>query len=775
MEPTVAIIKDDQGRWQTVTTPAEEKETLLDQLRDLSPDEKALLRELFSSAVKKDNKPYETLSKLEYAEQPCPPEKFLEDPYYFGEVGRGTYDWIKRTLPDIFYKGYEEIVATGSQRTGKDWAASCVIAYLIHLLLCLKDPGTSYGLAKGSNIYIVFMSATQELSREAMYVGFLEKMKQSPWFQNFGKAIKPLSEEIRFPKGLVLKGAESADMGVVGLNTCAVVIDEANLGRKVKAIHEHRNQLMDRTEAIYQAVRRRIRMTFTAKGRPPTLLMTLGSRRYPSDFVDRRILELKNTPKALVLDMPIWEAKGRENFDAKSFRVLVGDENVTSRVLKEGEKAPANARVIDVPEDFRSDFEGDCDGALRDIAGIAVRTIAPYISDQQKIADAVDDSRSHPYRTIEWKVNEPYQVLWDRLVALRDGKYLPILAPDKPRCVAIDLGRVRNPTGIAIGYVRGFKTITRRDKSNGVEYQENLPAIVVEFLLRISPTQHEEVKFYKVRELIFDFIQHGIPIKYSAHDHWQSDDCIQIFTEQGIEGERIKTDAKSYDNLKNALYEERVKYYRYKPLIDELGLLEDDPKRRKVDIFSQDTGNNHHDVADALCLLINRLSQGFRPQDFEPIAPEFDIPDRSSTKSLYPNLAPGDTPFELEPGEKSAMGLNLPGLRDELGGAGAPGPGTPPAEPSLYGMIMDDKEAGWGGADKRNQTQDPTRVPIGSQVTVRVEELAQEFCRRIKVQDVEFVKATDVKAFLFEKKLVDTRYVIAIRNYIERIYEKRVL
>jgi hypothetical protein len=215
------IVQDQQdGRWKTVTTPEESSQNIVEAIRRLNSGERAALRQILQEAANNNTKPYDILQNLEYEERPCPPSQFLEDPQYLGEIGKGTYPWIKKALPRIFNEGFDQMVFTGATRTGKDWMASCCIAYLIHILLCLKDPAVSYGIAKGSNIYIVFLSATQELSREAMFNGLVEKLRQSSWFMKFGKTMKILSEDIRFPKGIMLKGAESGDLGVVGLNVC---------------------------------------------------------------------------------------------------------------------------------------------------------------------------------------------------------------------------------------------------------------------------------------------------------------------------------------------------------------------------------------------------------------------------------------------------------------------------------------------------------------------------------------------------------------------------
>ena len=751
----------DGAYWKTVRTADEQRKRVSEKRVGLSTDELEMVFRLLTDPGNVRGEAFSLLRSLEYEETPVPPDQFLEDPYFFGELGKDLYPWIKRDIPRFFQEGFEQAVLTGAQRTGKDTFAHCALAYLIYLIQCMREPATSYGLAKGSSIYIVLMSATQDLAKEVVFSQLVEKMRQSPWFAKLKR--KELSDEIRFPKGLVIKGAESADTGVVGLNTCAVVIDEANLGRKIRAVHEAR-QGKDRMETIYQAIRRRVKTTFFRQGIPPTLLFVIGSRRYPSDFVDRRIQQLAGDEKAMIVDMPLWEAKGRDKFSEKSFRVVIGNETVPSKVLAEGEAVPLGMKTIDVPDDFKTDFEGDCDGALRDIGGVSVRTLVPFFANQDLLRGVVDESRSHPCDVEVWRAGTEMRVDWDKLVVVRDGRVVPIMSPEKPRYVAIDLGRVRNPTGFCVGYVRGYKTV-EKPAADGAVHAENLPVFVVEFALRISPEPGIEVRFSQIRDLIFEFIQKGIPIKYAAFDHWQSDNFVELLRDQGIEATQIKTDIKAYDVLKAAIYEGRVKCYPYKPLLDELTMLEYDAKRRKVDTSAEDFGPVHHDVADAVCLFVNGASQQFRALDFEPVLMEVDLAQRRGADLEYRPLAEDALPFDdravIMPGVfggTSAQPTPPQKQKDEGGGSG-------------YGILTDSKEAGWGG---HREEADQRFMNAGSQPVVRVEVLAQDFCHRARVGESQVVSADAIKAFLFDQGVGDPRYFTAVRRHIENVHGKTV-
>ena len=70
-----------------------------------------------------------------------------------------------------------------------------------------------------------------------------------------------------------------------------------------------------------------------------------------------------------------------------TFKVEVGDESRRSRVLSGTEDNVNEDRVIDVPMDYKPEFELDTDAAVRDFAGIPVLAIRPFIVRREKIID----------------------------------------------------------------------------------------------------------------------------------------------------------------------------------------------------------------------------------------------------------------------------------------------------------------------------------------------------------------------------------------------------
>jgi hypothetical protein len=303
-----------------------------------------------------------------------------------------------------------------------------------------------------------------------------------------------------------------------------------------------------------------------------------------------------------------------------------------SKILNEGEKPPRGLkRVIEVPEDFRLDFEKDIDGALRELAGISTRTVSPFLVRRDAIMGIIDSSRSHPFSLIE-------STLRDGLRILRNNLDLDVNAP---RGAHLDLGIRHDACGLVIGYVSGMRRVERtptevelgEEVDGGIEHEykadkgsgkwfEMLPVIVIEAMLRIVPPPGDEIMLEDVIKLILKLrYEIGLPIKWVTGDTYQSFAVLQMLKERGIRtGVQSvdKTDA-PYNELKSAIYDGRLVAYDYPPLIDELVSLErhENPGRGKPKIDHPDTMmtmggervRGSKDLADGLAGMVYLLTR----------------------------------------------------------------------------------------------------------------------------------------------------------------------
>jgi hypothetical protein len=400
-------------------------------------------------------------------------------------------------------------------------------------------------------------------------------------------------------------------------------MDEQNfLARTAK---EAQMGIVDRAETIYNTIQRRMKSRFERHGKLPGMLFIVSSKKTMDDFTARRIRDSKDDPTVFVRDYALWDTKPEDQYSKDRFWVLCGNDTVPSKVLTDVEylklkdNVPENATLIAAPEDFRRDFERDLEGSIRDLAGVATVAINPFIQRREKLMECVDHTRSHPFSTLVYDPSKPGNFLWSKMVKESPERGFtgnphesslqlrPILNPRVPRHIHIDPSLRGDATGFVMAHIGGWTDVVRRSDDKK-EYLERAPIYVVDLMLRIVPPTGGEIVLGELRHLVYDLAAHGYMITGVTLDSWQSADTIQQLNQRGFQSKVLSVDVTTdpYENLKTALYENRVSYYEYTPVIEELQQLERkfDGRRTKID----HPPKGKKDVADALSAALFALS-----------------------------------------------------------------------------------------------------------------------------------------------------------------------
>lgn len=485
---------------------------------------------------------------------------------------------------------------------GKTFAASVGVCRVLYELSCMRDPHASYHMAKGTPIHIVCFSVTEELAIKVAFDNIIEKIQASPYFtEKFG--YRPGKKEYRFPNKITLAARATTDTSALGLNVISAFIDEGNFlpqpGKARRLAGEK-----DKAETIYNQLKRRMKSRYQRHGKLPGMMFVVSSKRRTDDFTSKLVRSSRADPTVAVFDYSLWEVKP-DNYSSIRFTVFVGNEAIPSKILDDAEvaryvelaKDKENTALLSVPIDFRDDFERDLEASIRDIAGVATVSIAPFIQRREKIREAAEfgdqNGLAHPFSVVEFTPGVGGEFLWDKMVApvrrkLASGAYetliKPRINPDAVRHCHIDPSLVQDRTGVAVGHIAGYKEVTRRTAQHQT-YLEKAPVIVVDLLLRVVPPVGDEILLGDVRDLIYQMRDHGYQFGMVTMDGHQSADGMQQFRARGIPSDLLSVDRKSdpYDCLKTALYEGRVIFYTYPKLLEELRTLEKNHQTGKVD------------------------------------------------------------------------------------------------------------------------------------------------------------------------------------------------
>lgn len=626
------MIITENGRSRSVRTNSETNDILDRRLETLTEKEQAVFVEMLAQSQgdtwDDDVEFIESfLNQHEYDRECVSIEEWLEEPYYSGDAKKILYPSWRKDLVELFNGQYQEAILGGAIGAGKSYVGNYAVMRMIYECSCLRDPQTSYRLSPTDKIVFASLSVNSKNAQKVIFEGILDKMNTIPYFKNEFSP-KKREDDLIFPKGIVLAAGASTDGSVIGLNIFGGVIEEANFFRSLGALQRAANPKLvplDRAELLYAAIIRRMKSRYMTSGKLPGVLVMVSSKRTVNDFTEKRIRESRTDPFVFVTEHSLYEVKPEGTYSKKRFRVLVGDEKNRSKILNENETAPDNANVIEIPEDFRPDFDRDLEGSIRDIAGVATQTISSFIQKIDKVEEMFANSvRSHPFTEIDFDPTGPGDFDWDKLVERGpDGNWRPKINPQAVRHAHIDPSLTGDATGLVVAHISHWQEVVRRRTPGSDELtKEEAPFYVVDFVLRIIPPVGDEIQFKDVRRLIYDLSAHGFYIKLVTTDSYQHIGYSQSFKDKGYKSEVVSVDTSldPYENVKLALYENRLKCYKYEPLKKELRYLEYDGVRRKVD----HPKDGSKDVADALAGCLFTLSQRSRAGS-QPTAPEVGV------------------------------------------------------------------------------------------------------------------------------------------------------
>lgn len=501
-------------------------------------------------------------------------ETFLFDKYFLHRPEDEMYPEVRSELIKINNSGvnrlnnpYTQGVFTGGIGSGKTTSALYTNAYQLYVLSCYPNPHVAFGLDSSSEILIIFQSLSGGLAQSVDYARFRAICEQSHYFKHVFPFDKDLHRMLKFPNRIEVKAINS-DGGAIGQNVLGGLIDELNFmaitGKSAKSIDRGTyNQAI----TIYEGISRRRKSRFLNCGSVPGILCLVSSKRYPGEFTDTLIEEAKVDKSIYLYDKRVWDIKPKGSFIGKFFKVFVGDLSRKARIIPDGQTIPTEDvdLIVDVPIEFKREFEGDMVGSLRDIAGVSTLARYPYFSQIDLVSKAFGKVRSILTSQETDFISKELRVIPGHITNHK-----------MPRWVHIDLGVSNDACGIACGHVSEFIDIGGGEKA---------PKVVIDFILRVTPPANGEIQFFKVRSLLYKLRELGLPIKWVSFDTYQSVDSRQILHQKGfITGvQSMDTSIDPYTFTRNAFYEGRLELPEHTTCQSEFLSLERDNKKGKID------------------------------------------------------------------------------------------------------------------------------------------------------------------------------------------------
>jgi len=577
-------------------------------------------------------------------ERPIMPiAQWLNDPYMVGTITQDLYPRWKEDLIEFFEGNHWLAVFSGSLGCGKTFSAMIGFTRLLYELSCYRDPSRATGLAVNAPIYLANLSVSGKQAKRAAYATLDGIIGQAPYFQECFRPDPDIKSELRFPKRITVFPGTGSETSVLGLNMFGGLVDEANImSSTTQGVAAHRAKLQglsayDQAQTLVNAMVRRAKSRFLSQGRMPVKIFVVSSRVYPGEFTEQLEYDARTDPGIMVRSYSLWDVKP-EQYSKKTFQVELATQETRSRVLTpDVDQATIVGKVVNIPDDFLTDFLKDADGALREFAGISVGTVEQtFIKMKEKIFAAVerDEQVAGGIRkptSVESLVRglsgEPVGMLTREQLSVMGeaGRLRPRWYPGVKRVIHLDSGQKQDAFGLVMGCSPGTKVTTRRT-DDGEKVEELAPIIWIDLMLRVIPPENSEISFSAIRELIYQLREWGFQIDVVTMDSWQTLEMHQQLKSKGFRTDdlSIDTDEAPYQTLKSALYDDRITFYRYQHVLTELAHLQRHPKARpRIDHPAQMTDQHGRtmrgskDVADGLAgvtwTLTERSRKGILP------------------------------------------------------------------------------------------------------------------------------------------------------------------
>ena len=412
---------------------------------------------------------------------------------------KGTFSWLAKN--DLYWEKIIKIEDAGVQDVydlsvnenhnfvanniviHNSFVASIVVCRFLYKLSCMRDPQKSLGIASGSKIACIVLSANEMLAREVAFENIVTKISASPYFQENFK-FKDNKGELIFPNNIVVMAKATTDKSALGFNIALFLIDEAAFFGNSKKMDPKFGHV-DNAELIYRSLKTRMKNTFK-QSKFKGIGIISSSLSTVDNFMSRHLTAMRKNSNVFIKQRNAWTILPELYKNSDKFFVLVGNELMASRILQASEVEevskilPDGAFIEEVPEEFLQDFTDNLESSIRDLLGASTTSISPFLQQRDRIIDAYDVSKwpsciktttggpalAHNFTVAEWDPSKPGGFVWDRMVSKKlvreyDGSYIeaykPLINPQAARAIHLDPSLKLDSTGVC--FLAGTKIL----------------------------------------------------------------------------------------------------------------------------------------------------------------------------------------------------------------------------------------------------------------------------------------------------------------------------
>jgi hypothetical protein len=427
------------------------------------------------------------------------------------------------------FNNYNEMIGVVGMRGGKSVLVACMCTYVLHELLCIDDLQERLGLVRSQEVDGAFVAVSAEQATETIYGHFRGFYDQSPWFQNYKKALREL--EISDPsfrrgdlywetdryilfaeKRIRIKSLTSNSGSIAGKTRIFAVIDELSRmdsGESKRSANE-----------VYRVLKRSL---LTIKAAADTLrkqgvydvpdarMFCISSPMFDDDKSMQLLKQAQATKSMFAFHRTTWE------FNPEISRELLADEFATDPI-----------------------------GAERDYAANPPGAINPFIKNPNLIEICIDDKLVNilTYKEINFD-EEVKGIVFNYIkIELEKVAYRNLF----DYVIHCDPGQKSDSFCLAIGHM-----------TSGVVY--------IDGAIEARPIPKNQRGGAIAREVYFPAMTKVITklngilsLRMMSYDRWNSTEQIHTLRSNKILAWQKNIDREDYNNFMNAMISGKIKF-----------------------------------------------------------------------------------------------------------------------------------------------------------------------------------------------------------------------
>ena len=529
----------------------------------------------------------------EFEEKPVDLRTFVNDPNYLGLPPLSDYQYtliekssqiykeatLKKLFGDEegsirFKQTANEVVAQLGKGSGKDYCSTIAVAYIVYLLLCLKDPATYYGKPPGDSIDIINIAINSQQASNVFFKGFRSRIDKSPWF--IGKYYAKASE-IQFQKAITVHSGHSEREAWEGYNVLVVILDEIS-GFAIENTTGHDQAKTG--SAVYDMYRASVDSRFPDFGK----VILLSFPRFKNDYIQQRYDAVIGEKETVIREhkFKMYEELP-DGTEGNEFEIQWEEDHIVSYKIPKvyAIKRPTwEINPVRKIDDFKTAFYTNPTDALSRFACMPPDAVDAFFKSREKVEKAFNVG----------------SIAVDNFGRLEEW-FIP--DPDKKYYIHVDLAQKHDHCAVTMAHVNKWVNVKVTDT-----YSQPAPIVEVDAVRYWTPTPDKSVDFTEVKDYILSLKTRGFNIAICTFDRWNSHDMMQQLKQYGINTEILSVAKKHYDDMAMIVAEERLIGPHIPLLIDELCQLR--IMRDKVD----HPRKGSKDLADATCgAIFNSISR----------------------------------------------------------------------------------------------------------------------------------------------------------------------